>query len=443
MKGPQQTTDGNEGNFVLKYESNNIEAKSESQKLDRSSLYRHSQGNGSSCYYNGHSLSKFQEQKGFLGVPEKAKNSWNRGFDIRKSARTNFRELLNNESTKCEVGSGSPVDEKTLYIDAVHTVRSPSSNSSSSDMKGLNGCRGNGIEIPKRSSDMEDTPSLDSSLQDIKNLGIVNQKATTRPKSLESVDSCFLSCPGRSTYEKQMDLKDGSNQVEDLIQDSLALISSKVTDQENFDLESQQSGKSCDQEKHPDLAKDSIMFTSSKIADSKIHLKSQHLGLKDQENFPGHIENPITLTSLKKSGYRKIDSESKKLLKSGAEENSKALIQSSTSKAVKNEVIDLESQRLVLGNQESSNGSYLQMPLALPLPKSPSESWLKRTLPTISSKNSYSQTSLDARICTSSPMRSSLEPKWETIVKTSNLQHGCLRFSQVPLLFYTCCPLLL
>ncbi|PON96439.1 hypothetical protein TorRG33x02_077120 [Trema orientale] len=433
LMSPRQTADGNEGKIRLKCGSYEIEEKSESQKLDRLSLYGHPQGDGLSANHNGYSLSKFHEQKGFLGVPEKAKNSRYNGFDIDESARTNFRALLNNENTTLEVGSGSPVVEKTLYIDAVHTVKSPSSNSSSLDMKCLTDCKGNGVEISENSSDREDTPSLDSSLQGIKHLSVVNQEATARSKSLEPVDSCFLSCSGRSTNEKPMDVKIGCNLVEDLIDDSLALISSKVTHQENFDLENQRSGKSCDQERHPVLAKDSILITSSKVAGNMIDLKSQHrLKLNNQEYFDGHNQNPITLTSSKKTGdERKIDRESQRLMKSGTEENSEALIQSSTPKAPKNKVIDLESQRLVkLDNQESPNGSYLQMPLALPMPKSPSESWLKRTLPTISSKNSYSWSSLDARICSSSPVRSSLDPKWETIVKTSNLQHGHLRFSQ-------------
>ncbi|PON43108.1 hypothetical protein PanWU01x14_276600 [Parasponia andersonii] len=427
----QQTAGGNEGKIRLKCGSYEIEEKSESQNLVRLSLYRHPRGDGLSANHNEYSLSKFHEQKGFLGVPETSKISRNNGFDINKSARTNFRELLNNENTTLEVGSGSPVVEKTLYIDAVHSVKSHSSNSSSSDAKFLTDCKANGVEISEKSSDMEDTPSLNSSLLDIKHLSIVNQEATARPKSLESVDSFFLSCSGRSTNKKPMDVKIGCNLAEDLIDDSLALISSKVTHQENFNLENERSLKSCDKEKHPDLAKDSILITSSKVAGNKIDLKSQHhLKLNNQEYFHGHNKNPITLTSSKKTGDdRKIDTESQQLMKLGTEENSEALIQSSTPKAPKNKVIDLESQRLVkLDNQESPSGSYLQMPLALPMPKSPSESWLKRTLPTISSKNSHSWSSLDARICSSSPVRPSLDPKWETIVKTSNLQHG--RFSQ-------------
>ncbi|XP_062105860.1 uncharacterized protein LOC133817374 [Humulus lupulus] len=422
---PLQTSNGNKGKIGLKCKSNEVVEKSESPKLDRSSLYRHLQDDNSSLDHNKHSLSTFLEQNGLLDSPGKAKNSRNSGFDIHKSARTNFRKLAN-ENNIWEVGFGSPVVEKTLYIDAVHTVKSTSSNSSSLDMKDLTDCRGNDVEIPEKSNDMEDNPSLDSSLKDIRHSNVVNQKETARPKSLESVDSHF-----RSTFDKKIDMKNGSNQI-DLIQDSISLFCSKVTDQENFDSQSPRSGKPCYQEKCLSLVKDSVMFNSSNEANNKIDFKIQeHFRLNDQNDFHGHFQNPITMTRSEKAHGRKFNSERQWLMKSGTKEDSLALVPSSTSKASKTEVIDLEIQRLVnVGNQESSNGSSLQMSLALPLPKSPSESWLKRTLPTISSKNSYSLSSLDAHICSSSPKRSYLDPKWETIVKTTNLQHGHLRFSQ-------------
>ncbi|KAF5197996.1 putative arginine N-methyltransferase [Thalictrum thalictroides] len=66
----------------------------------------------------------------------------------------------------------------------------------------------------------------------------------------------------------------------------------------------------------------------------------------------------------------------------------------------------------------------LQLPLPPPLPKSPSESWLWRTLPSISSKNA----SFHPR---KQPLKTpSTDPKWETIVKTSHVHHGHLRFSE-------------
>lgn len=409
----EQKTRLNESKIELKHKSNEIEEKSYSRKLDQSTLYGHQQGNGLSSYHSGYSQSKLPEQKGFLGLPEKKKNSIGRGFDINKSRRGNFQEFLNNEGTKWEVGSRSPVVEKTLYVDSVHTVKSPSPDSSSSDMKCFTDCRGNDVEIPEKSNDMEDARSVDSSLKDIKHLSVMDEKETASPKSLESVDPSFLPCFGKSTIEKQMVMT----------HDSLALMSSKGDDHENLVLESQRFKKSCDQEKFHDLTRDSITSTGSKISVNKIDLKNrQHLGLDDRESCHGQ---------LKMTGGRKIDPEIEQLMKSGSKESSLALVQSSATKVAHDRMIDLESQRLgKLGNQESSQGSNLQMPLALLLPKSPSESWLKRTLPTVSARNLSSWSSLAARIGSSSPMASPLDPKWETIVKTSIVQHGRLRFSE-------------
>ncbi|KAK7324676.1 hypothetical protein VNO77_28427 [Canavalia gladiata] len=61
--------------------------------------------------------------------------------------------------------------------------------------------------------------------------------------------------------------------------------------------------------------------------------------------------------------------------------------------------IDLETQYLMkLGHQEISDASYFRLPLSLPSLKAPSESWLKRTLPTISKRNITSRSKLIANI---------------------------------------------
>ncbi|XVF58594.1 hypothetical protein PTKIN_Ptkin07bG0078800 [Pterospermum kingtungense] len=83
-------------------------------------------------------------------------------------------------------------------------------------------------------------------------------------------------------------------------------------------------------------------------------------------------------------------------------------------------------------NQESSHNSYIKLPLSLPLPKAPSESWLKRTLPNVSSKNSSSRSCLGISnyIGTPASTAPSGDTKWETIVRSSNVHHGHLRFSE-------------
>ncbi|KAI3961408.1 hypothetical protein MKX01_004077 [Papaver californicum] len=63
-------------------------------------------------------------------------------------------------------------------------------------------------------------------------------------------------------------------------------------------------------------------------------------------------------------------------------------------------------------------------PLPPPLPKSPSESWLLRTLPSVSTRNAAQFSRKQAL------KRFSNDPKWETIVKTSNVNNSNLRFAE-------------
>ncbi|XP_059664211.1 uncharacterized protein LOC132309982 [Cornus florida] len=77
---------------------------------------------------------------------------------------------------------------------------------------------------------------------------------------------------------------------------------------------------------------------------------------------------------------------------------------------------------------ENSNGSSFKSPLQPPLPKSPSESWLWRALPSISSQSSFSHSLFRPK--RQGPETSSTGTKWETIVKTSNLHYDRVRYSQ-------------
>uniref|UniRef100_A0A1J3HRD5 Uncharacterized protein n=1 Tax=Noccaea caerulescens TaxID=107243 RepID=A0A1J3HRD5_NOCCA len=65
-----------------------------------------------------------------------------------------------------------------------------------------------------------------------------------------------------------------------------------------------------------------------------------------------------------------------------------------------------------------------------PLPKAPSDSWLKRTLPTISSKNNSFTWLQSLGTDNNHFTKIQANPKWETMVKTSNTQQGFLCFSK-------------
>ncbi|KAK3183982.1 hypothetical protein Dsin_031268 [Dipteronia sinensis] len=328
-----QTADIQQTKLELKSELNQKNYCYKGQKLDGSPLNCRLQGSVKSPNENQSSQSVFNEPKRFVEFPENSMISEVNGSDPCCKGTKNFRELLTCQSTKWESGAASPI-EKTLYIDSVHKVESPKSNSCSSDTKRLSDDRGDGFDSPVKIRDIKGTLPIDSSFQDIMHLNLVDEKAILRHKSLESVGSNFLSSPARSARGMEIDVKSNSTEDQDLCKSFIKLTSPKVSGD------------------------------SSKTADAG------RIGLKSQLH--------PAVSSL-----------------------------------------------------ESSLDNYSQLLLPLPLPKSPSDSWLKRTLPTVSKKNSPSWSSLgtcDYTTIHASSKTSSVNPKWETIVKTSN---GHLRFSEV------------
>lgn len=91
-------------------------------------------------------------------------------------------------------------------------------------------------------------------------------------------------------------------------------------------------------------------------------------------------------------------------------------------------------QIVVIDNDSVKVGAeYVVHPLAPPLPKSPSESWLCRALPLVSSKNPFplSNQGKHSQAKRQSFSRASSYTKWETIVKSSNLNHDHVNCSKV------------
>ncbi|KAL2343285.1 hypothetical protein Fmac_004570 [Flemingia macrophylla] len=88
---------------------------------------------------------------------------------------------------------------------------------------------------------------------------------------------------------------------------------------------------------------------------------------------------------------------------------------------------EINNQQIVVVDDDSGKvgTEYVLHPLAPPLPKSPSESWLCRALPLVSSKNSFphSNQGTHSQAKRKGFSRASSYTKWETIVKASNLNH--------------------
>ncbi|KAL5576525.1 hypothetical protein UlMin_018224 [Ulmus minor] len=97
-----------------------------------------------------------------------------------------------------------------------------------------------------------------------------------------------------------------------------------------------------------------------------------------------------------------------------------------------NENLDKGGELILKEDSENVNSSLVPSPLPPPLPKSPSESWLWRTIPSISLRNPISSMSFGAKMHTKKleSKTSSASIKWETIVKSSKLHHDHARYSE-------------
>ncbi|KAK7306533.1 hypothetical protein VNO77_44480 [Canavalia gladiata] len=93
----------------------------------------------------------------------------------------------------------------------------------------------------------------------------------------------------------------------------------------------------------------------------------------------------------------------------------------------------IDTQQIVLASGSGKGRAESAVsPLPPPLPKSPSESWLWRALPKVSVKNSFlhSNQATQSQAKRHDSNTTSGNIKWETIVKTSNLHHDHVRYSQ-------------
>ncbi|KAF3452129.1 hypothetical protein FNV43_RR08226 [Rhamnella rubrinervis] len=95
-----------------------------------------------------------------------------------------------------------------------------------------------------------------------------------------------------------------------------------------------------------------------------------------------------------------------------------------------NENPDMDIDQVLKADEMNVNASSVMSPLPPPLPKSPSESWLWRTIPSVSMKNPISHMNLGFLSKKLESKKSSNNTKWETIVKTSNLHHDHVRYSE-------------
>ncbi|XP_010274478.1 PREDICTED: uncharacterized protein LOC104609787 [Nelumbo nucifera] len=307
----------------LTSESNHLTYSSDSQTPDGSSPYR------ILPYRNEAPRSPFHEGSGFLGIPREVKDRKANGLDSYNKGGNCLRDILFHQNNKQELGSLSPMVEKTLYVDSVHTVETPNSKSSSANSRTLMDTKDKDSEVMGESMMEEENLATGSCIENIKNLKILEDKRILDPKIFGVVDSDLPCSAERSILGGQIDRTEGSRQDTFLDQESRSALCKEVPTDAKLDFDN-----------------------------------SQPLSADNDD-----------------------------------------------------------------GNSCTSSLSALLPP---PLPKSPSESWLLRALPSIPSRNpslrSYQGTRFNLRKQLSET--SSNDPKWETIDKSSNTNADYLRYSE-------------
>ncbi|XP_058730443.1 uncharacterized protein LOC131602373 [Vicia villosa] len=343
--------------------------------------------------YGEKSQSGFTKENGFLHNQEKSKHAIDphrRGVD--KSSGSDRNQF---EPT-CE----SPAVEKTLYVDSVQKV--------SSEMKCRTDHREDGFNTLRKYTSMDKNLLIGSSNEDNKHMVAVNEKPALQPKGSMFLDSSLLFCSEKPSDDMQMKkMTNHSNKINTEKQESnLDHDFSKVSVVEMAEHKKIESKNEVPSNKISSngMTQNPAPWRNLKLAsDSDFCLKIQRAAkLADQDCVHVHDsnENPSNLTSLKAVGGRENGSENQFPMK--------------------------------LGQSVRSNTSSLKLPLTLPSPKGPSESWLKRTLPTASSKSMSSRSNLAASFHTAAQTSNSAlpDPKWGIIVKSSKAQHGHLRFAE-------------
>ncbi|CAJ1978796.1 unnamed protein product [Sphenostylis stenocarpa] len=369
-------------------------------KSDRRTSKTHGRRTANNGKMSLNSQSGFTREKNFPGTAENSKH----GID---PPRRGCSQSLASKSSQFESSCESPVSEKTLYVDSVHKVKSSSSCSSDTNH------RRDDFDSTRKDTGLDKNLHIDSSIEDSKHLGIVDEKTVLQPKSSASLESSLLVCSVYSNDDMQIEMKNHSNKI--------------CPEEQELTKSNYQGNK---------LNRDLVIISSPEMVESKT-MESEEKAFSIEEGSNGLVQNPVSWKNKNLTSDLKFDSNWLSATKVfdqeralGSSGDPRAL---TCSKVVGDTKIDSESQlHMKLGHGETSKTSSLKRPLVLPSPKAPSESWLKRTLPTVSSRNIFLRSDLATNL--HAPVQTSKtalpDPKWERIVKSSKVNHGYLQFAE-------------
>ncbi|CAI9782069.1 unnamed protein product [Fraxinus pennsylvanica] len=362
-----------------------------------------------SPYRNEAPKSPFHEGAGFLGVPKEIENpSVNKVASSRKMCKAN-QDVFKNHIHK--QGSGSPgvAVEKTLYVDGpINTNCSEAEkivDFSCKNLKSMEECR-----------KTEETEAIKSSDQDISSLNVSEGGKGPIPELRKS----HPISPFRNEASKSYFHGHNANKIA-----SSRKLCKALQDVSRNHVHRKVSCSPGDAVEKT-LYIDAVTKTDSSKADK--NLKSS------DDSRPTEEKGPI------KSSY--IDTTSWDILEEGKSRSPK--LSGSTDMVLSNQSFDQESGSVDCSkvhsdansdvnnkrdDQRDADSASLRSPLPPPLPKSPSESWLWRTLPSISLPNPFSHSGqYHPKKQTQTGVAN--DNTWETIVKTSNSRHDHVRCSE-------------
>ncbi|XWS15842.1 hypothetical protein CRYUN_Cryun34aG0036400 [Craigia yunnanensis] len=265
---------------------------------------------------------------GFLGMPKEAEKFKANMLVKYTRSNNNSHELVPYQSTRQGSGSLSPAVEKTLYVDTVNFTETLSSDSNSSDTKVETDSTGKHSDTLVVIRMLEEPASVESSLQDINGLNLLDGKCISEYEITGSVNS------SRSSFSDKPDLRGQAEMID------------------------------CFRRK------------------GGLNQESKSL-----ERIKVRAEGNLTLS---------------------------------------------DDDGLKTSDQGDAKAGSDYSPLSPPLPKTPSESWLWRALPSVTSRNSFPQSHNGTRFNPKKqePKITATDTKWETIVKTSYLHHDHVRYSE-------------
>ncbi|KAK4420871.1 hypothetical protein Salat_2037600 [Sesamum alatum] len=265
----------------------------------------------------------FLEDKEVHGIPEEKFHAGLNGFELQEKGIRTFKEILADQGSPTESDSGAPIIEKTLYVDTVQRVESPSLRSVSpntQDTVGFPTSREEDHEIINNSMDQMHT--IDSPLEDSKTVD-GEDKLLPNAQKLGGFNILSPFVDSNKTCKMETPKAFGENQ--------------------DFNIDSTTTGN--------------IRVTEKEAT---------------TESLEKQLSTALTL--------------------------------------------------------ENSHQNYSDFPAPPPLPKSPSDSWLFRTLPSVPPRNSLLRSYLGAENKGSKAPTS--DTKWETIVKTTKMQGRHLHYSE-------------